>query len=150
MQGYNAILVYDFSGEQILFCHRVKEPYKGKYNLVGGKIEAGENGFAAAYRELYEETGISQEDIELHHLMDLTYYEREFYLEIYTGRLKNEVELVAEKNPLRWISRAENFFDTEKYAGDGNIGHIVRITEGHGFGVKDEAGRWVQWSDDEA
>ena len=34
MQGYNAILVYDFSDEQILFCHRVKEPYKGKYNLV--------------------------------------------------------------------------------------------------------------------
>lgn len=137
MQGFNAILVYDASGEQILFCHRTKEPYKGKYNFVGGKIEEKENGFAAAYRELFEETGITKEDIELHHLMDLTYHARQFYLEIYVGRLKKDIELVAEKHPLIWLNQSEDFFDTDKFAGHGNIGHIIRIVQGYGFGVKE-------------
>ena len=35
-----------------------KEPHKGLSNLVGGKIELHENGLAAAYRELSEETGV--------------------------------------------------------------------------------------------
>lgn len=139
MQGYNAILVYDMTGEQILFCHRRKEPYKGKYNFVGGKIECLpdgklEDGFFSAYRELYEETGISRSDIELFHLMDLTYYSKGFYLEIYAGKLNKQLELKEEKNPLCWFSRLENFFNVEKYAGDGNISHIVRIAEQHGFG----------------
>ena len=44
MQGYNCIMVYDPSREKLLFCKRTKDPYKGKFNLVGGKIEPGEDG----------------------------------------------------------------------------------------------------------
>ena len=127
MKGYNAILIYDTSGEKLLFCHRQKDPYKGKYNFVGGKIEQGEEGFAAAYRELFEETGISSADVSLSHLMDFTYYGLDFYLEIYAGRLEHPVKLTEEKNPLIWFLETEDFFDTRKFAGDGNIGHIVRI-----------------------
>ena len=36
MQGFNAILIYNNSGSEILFCHRVSDPYKGKYNFAGG------------------------------------------------------------------------------------------------------------------
>ncbi|MFP3472321.1 NUDIX hydrolase, partial [Micrococcus sp. SIMBA_144] len=43
----------------IMFCERLKNPYKGLSNLVGGKIEDGEKGIDAAYRELLEETNIS-------------------------------------------------------------------------------------------
>lgn len=136
MQGYNAILVYDSTEENLLFCYRIKEPYKGKYNFVGGKIEEDEDGTAAAYRELYEETGISEKEIELCHLMDLTYYSQQFYLEIYAGKLKKEVKLVEEKNPLCWIKKDENFFDVERFAGDGNIGHIVRIAQKAGYGKR--------------
>lgn len=137
MQGFNAILIYDSSGEQLLFCHRMKEPYKGKYNFVGGKIEPGEDGFTAAYRELFEETGITRKDVELYHLMDLTYHVRDFYLEIYAGKLNHaDIRLVAEKNPLCWMSYFENFFDTGRFAGDGNIGHIVRIAKEYGFGIR--------------
>ncbi len=74
MQGYNCIMIYDRSGESLLFCKRTKAPYLGKYNLVGGKIEAGEDGFAAAYRELEEETGITGRQVSLRHMMDFTYY----------------------------------------------------------------------------
>lgn len=55
-------------------CRRRKEPYSKLYNLVGGKIEDGESGDAAAYRELFEETSITRRDVTLVHLMDLTYY----------------------------------------------------------------------------
>ena len=57
MQGYNCILVYSEDRREILFCKRLNDPYEGMYNLVGGKIEPGEDGFHAAYRELFEENG---------------------------------------------------------------------------------------------
>ena len=75
MQGYNCIMVYkDEQRKELLFCKRKKDPYKGKFNLVGGKIEPEENGFDAAYRELEEETGITREEICLRHMMDFTYF----------------------------------------------------------------------------
>lgn len=49
MQGYNCIIVYNKDKRKLLFCKRTKEPYKGLYNLVGGKIENREDGFDAAY-----------------------------------------------------------------------------------------------------
>ena len=58
MQGYNLIVVFDERRERVLLCRRRKEPYKGLLNFVGGKIEPGEEGLAAAYRELREETGL--------------------------------------------------------------------------------------------
>ena len=60
MQGYNLIAVYNQTADRLLMCKRKKDPYKGLSNLVGGKIESGEDGVTAAYRELWEETGISR------------------------------------------------------------------------------------------
>ena len=119
MQGYNCILVYSEDRREILFCKRLNDPYEGMYNLVGGKIEPGEDGFHAAYRELFEETGISREDVTLYHMMDFTYYNQNCFVEVYTGVLQADVELRPEKHPLHWISAEENFFDLEKYAGEG-------------------------------
>ena len=43
MQGYNCIAVLHPDGKRWLMCRRLKDPYKGLYNLVGGKIEEGED-----------------------------------------------------------------------------------------------------------
>ena len=43
MQAYNVILLCDKNVECLLFCKRKKEPYKGKRNLIDGKIEYGRN-----------------------------------------------------------------------------------------------------------
>ena len=55
MKIMNVIAVYDLRREHVLMCIRSKNPYKGMINFVGGKVEPGEAGLAAAYRELAEE-----------------------------------------------------------------------------------------------
>ena len=135
MQGYNCIIVYEKNENDILFCKRLSDPYKGLFNLVGGKIESGEDGFDAAYRELFEETGITSDDIRLSHMMDFTYYNQDCFVEIYVGKLEDHVILKEEKHPLVWISKKENFFDSKKFAGEGNIGHMVEQVNIYGKGI---------------
>lgn len=124
MQGYNLIAVFHKDTDKWLMCRRKKDPYKGLSNLVGGKIEAGEDGMDAAYRELEEETAIRRDDIHLTHLMDFSYPLDDCYVEVYVGRLKREVEVSGDENTLYWSDLEQNFFDSSKYAGEGNIGHI--------------------------
>lgn len=125
MQGYNVIAVVNEDMSAWLMCKRLKNPYKGLYNLVGGKIEPNEYGLDAAYRELFEETGITREDIVLTHLMDFTYYLDNCYVEAYVGRLNKEVDVHGDENDLVWMNFDENYFNSAKFAGEGNIGHIL-------------------------
>lgn len=127
MTNLNVCAVWSPDREKILMCLRRKDPYKGKYNMPGGHVEAGEDSLCAAYRELYEETSITQEDIELTHFMDFVYHQDALVIEVYFGILRHEVEVHGEENDLCWLSLTENFFDYEKFAGDGNIGHIIRL-----------------------
>ena len=136
MIGYNCIMVFHKDKNKMLFCKRTKDPYQGLYNLVGGKIETGEDGFACAYRELYEETGIRAQDIKLSHMMDFTYYNQNCYVEVYVGYLDIDVELVEEKHPLVWLSTEEDFFDYNRFAGEGNIGHMLEQVKCFGIGVR--------------
>ena len=129
MKKLNVILVYNKTEDKILMCERKKEPYKGKFNLVGGKVEENENELHAAYRELQEETGITNQDITLTHIMNFQYEVPEMELEVYAGKLNKNVNLVEEVNKLYWVDKNENFFDIDKFAGEGNIGHMVKQVE---------------------
>ncbi len=126
MKKLNVIIVFNNEEDKILMCKRTKEPYKGKLNLVGGKVEKDEDELHAAYRELEEETGISKNDIILTNLMNFDYKLQDMELEVYVGRLNKEVRLVEEVNKLLWVNKNDNFFDIEKYAGEGNIGHMLK------------------------
>ena len=97
MRKLNLIVVFSKKLDKVLFCIRAKEPYKGMYNFVGGKVENGESNDDAAYRELFEETGIRSDDIKLDHFMDLNYFKYENNLQVYYGILKHDVTLVEEK-----------------------------------------------------
>lgn len=129
MKKLNVILVYNKEEEKILMCKREKEPYKGKFNLVGGKVEEGEKELDAAYRELQEETGITKQDINLQHLMNFQYEMSDMELELYVGKLNKEKEFIEEINKLYWFDKNEDFFNVEKFAGEGNIGHMVKQVE---------------------
>lgn len=122
----NLIVVFNKSLNKVLFCIRAKEPYKGLHNFVGGKVEENESNDNAAYRELFEETGISNQDIELEHFMDLNYFKYENNLQVYYGILKHKVNLVEEKNKLEWVTINEELLDNSKFAGNYNIPHIIK------------------------
>ena len=129
MQGYNAIVVFDEHADKMLMCKRRRNPYQGLSNFVGGKIETDEDGLEAAYRELEEETAITKDDIILSHLMDFTYHLGNCYLEVYVGKLNKAAAVSGDENDLYWSTLDHNFFDASKYAGEGNIGHIMMHVE---------------------
>jgi len=142
MQGFNCIMVYNHDGSRLLFCKRTKEPYLGLYNLVGGKIEKGENGYDAAYRELKEETGIGSDHIQLSHMMDFTYYNQNCYVEVYVGYLSAGITTLHEEaHPLVWLDMKEDFFDSARFAGEGNIGHMVEQVKRYGLGLPENRAR---------
>lgn len=125
MKKVNVSIIYNKDYDKILMCYRSKNPYKGKYNFVGGKVEPGEDDEMAAYRELEEETGITKDDIHLMHLMDFSYYMYDLKLEVFVGKLNKDVEVVDEVNHLVWMDKTDDFFNLDKYAGEGNIGHML-------------------------
>ena len=125
MKRMNVIVVFNQDKTKLLMCERTKEPYKGQLNLVGGKIEKDDDNLNEAYRELQEETGITKDDIDLVYFMTCNYHTLNKGLEIYYGVLNKNVELVEEVNKLVWVNEDDNFFDFNKYAGEGNLGHII-------------------------
>ena len=126
MRKLNLIVVFSTNLEKVLFCIRAKEPYKGLYNFVGGKVEENESNEVAAYRELFEETGIGRNDIELDHFMDLNYFKYENSIQVFYGILKHKVTLIEEKNKLEWVLINDELLNNEIFAGNYNIPHIIR------------------------
>ena len=131
MKKLNVIIVYEKQKKNVLMCKREKEPYKGMFNLVGGKVEESEDELCAAYRELEEETAITKDDIRLVNVMNFEYKILDMELELYAGKLNKDVKVVEEVNKLYWLNKDENFFDLEKFAGEGNIGHMMKQVELH-------------------
>ena len=123
----NCIVVFNKDKDSVLFCKRKKEPYVGLFNFVGGKVEKGEPLEEAVYRELFEETGIGRKQIRLYRLMDITYYHQKFVLEMYVGKLEEDVNLCEEKNPLLWLPLTEDFANPDRFAGEQNIAHIINV-----------------------
>lgn len=123
----NLIMVFNKDRDKVLMCQRRKDPYKGKLNFVGGKVQKGESSDEAAYRELFEETGISSKDIVLRHLVDSIYFIQNLKLEVYFGYLDKDFDVYGDENPLLWIDVNSNFFDINKFAGKGNLGHFMEM-----------------------
>ena len=129
MKKLNVIMVFNKDKDKILMCERKKDPYKGKLNLVGGKVEENEDELHAAYRELEEETGITKDDIVITRVMDFEYKLSDMELELFAGALNKNIKVVEEINKLVWVDAKEDFFNLEKYAGEGNIGHMLKQVE---------------------
>mgnify|MGYP001205282310 CR=1 FL=1 len=127
MKKFNLVMIFDQKKDKILMLYRSKDPYKGLYNLIGGKIEDGENHLESAYREMFEETGITKEDITLVPFIDFVWHPLNMSMDVFIGRLNKEVDLIEEIHSLHWFDIHENFFDMNRFAGEGNIGHMMEI-----------------------
>ena len=79
-----AVLV---DGDRVLLVRRRNEPDAGLWGYPGGRVEPGETVFAAAERELAEETGVEAEAREFLTLLDVIRHE--------AGELAHHFALVA-------------------------------------------------------
>ena len=59
--------------------------------------------------------------------MELDYPFLGYDLEIFFGFLAEEKTLKEEINPLIWVSADDDFTDMGRYAGAGNIAHMINI-----------------------
>lgn len=57
--------------------------------------------------------------------MNFQYEMSNIELQIYVGKINKNKELIEEVNHLKWVNAMENFSDSKKYAGEGNISHII-------------------------
>ena len=125
MKQLNVILLFHPYEDKMLMCLRRRDPYKGKYNGVGGHVEPGESPMEAAYRELYEETAYTRDDVTLYPLTTMIYHHSDLELQSFVGRLNAAKDPHGDENPLFWLPLSENFFDLDRFAGEGNIGHML-------------------------
>ncbi|MDL2296304.1 NUDIX domain-containing protein [Lachnospiraceae bacterium OttesenSCG-928-E19] len=121
----NLVPIFNQDFTQVLMCIRAKDPFKGMYNFVGGKVDGDESDILAAYRELSRDAGIAPGDVQLYHFMNMYFAVDDYELIVFVGKLSHDKELIEEKNKLVWVDLDENFFDVNKYAGNGNIGLII-------------------------
>ena len=72
----NVVLCALTDNGKILMIKRNKDPYKGLWGLLGGKIEFGEHVEDTAVREFYEETGIKAEFVNVAGIASEILYEK--------------------------------------------------------------------------
>lgn len=64
--------------------------------------------------------------------MDFSYPYDKCYVEVYVGRLNRMKEVSGDENKLFWQDDLDDdFFDMKRYAGEGNIGHIMEHIKLH-------------------
>ena len=125
MQPMVLSIVFAENMLSVLMCEHQK---LGANNFIGGKIEDGETMMAASYRELYEETGITPEDIELrlvHHEITTSPLLGEWEVYVTCGVLKHPVKLREEKNKLFWADVYEDDIFLNAY-GNGNCTNYLQ------------------------
>lgn len=124
------VVIFDNNLENLLFCKKEGTP-NIKLNFMGGKKNYCEHDTHCAYREFREETGIMSNHVHMDKIMSIHYSCRKpaSTLSVFScvlGFTAYDIVLKEERSPLVWIPvQGTNFFDTDKFAGNGIIGLIV-------------------------
>jgi len=92
------------SGDYYLLLKRYKEPHKGKYVPVGGKIESYESPKDAVIREVAEETGINIREPKLFGtLAETSPVDYNWISYIYTIEVEMTPNMTSNEGILEWI-----------------------------------------------
>ena len=90
------------SGEKVLMLYRRKEPNRGLWNGVGGRIEIGEAPHAACLREVHEETGLYLTAARFAGLLTWRGTAGVGALALYTAPAPSEAVSACDEGELRW------------------------------------------------
>ncbi|MGM5485337.1 MAG: NUDIX domain-containing protein [Nanobdellota archaeon] len=97
-----------YNGDDILLIKRNKQPFKGKWALIGGKLETGESIPEAAVREVKEETGLDTEFIGIkgvyNEVADVEGERRGFLFILCEVRAENRRVTESREGSLSWFS----------------------------------------------
>ncbi len=108
----NTSLCYIENDDKYLMLHRTKKENDENYDKwigVGGKFEAGESPFDCARREIYEETGL--QDLNLEYRGIITFVSDEYgteYMHLFTAKTNTEkIVPNCEEGELVWVKKQE-------------------------------------------
>jgi 8-oxo-dGTP diphosphatase len=102
-----ATLCYIKHNDCTLMVHRNKKPndiHEGKWNGLGGKVEAGETPEECVQREILEESGLTIQNPHLHGLLVFTNFKgNDWYVFVYTaGEFTGEL-IDSPEGKLEWV-----------------------------------------------
>jgi 8-oxo-dGTP diphosphatase len=101
-------LCFILHGDDVLLLHGspTKRIWPGKYNGVGGHVEAGEDIYGAAIREMREETGAGVSDVRLRGVINIDIgQETGIILFVFTAQAHGREVRPSPEGALEWVRR---------------------------------------------
>lgn len=111
----------------VVAINRRKKPFRGMWNLIGGKVEPGETNLAGAARETYEEAGVRLPEYRFTDLGVLDWFvddELVGLIYLYTAKIGDELGLP--RNTREGILAA---LDPEWLSAPNNMGAVPDVRE---------------------
>lgn len=110
-------LCFITKGKEVLLLLREKEPNKGKWNGVGGKIENRETLEESCIREVYEETGLRIEKPIFKGVLSFNGVSgiALFVCNHFNGEIRHSSEGVLQWKQLNWITKSDEVVDNIRY-----------------------------------
>lgn len=100
-----AVLAIVARGDQVLLVQRRNPPDAGKWGFPGGKVDFGETVFAAAERELLEETGVTARSTQILGTHELILPEFHYFMVGVLCRYETGTPVAADDAmAARWVS----------------------------------------------
>jgi 8-oxo-dGTP diphosphatase len=117
-----ATLCYVRQSGKTLMVHRIKKAndiHQGKWNGLGGKLEAGETPEECARREILEEAGLSVTHLTMKGLLTFPGFanEEDWYAFVFTADQFTGELIDSPEGMLRWVDDAE-LLNLELWGGD--------------------------------
>lgn len=101
-----AALVILKCNDKLLLLKRFKEPFKGYYVPVGGKLEPNETPLEAAVRETFEETGIRPDTfIYMGTLFEVSPVDYNWLTFVYLAEIPYQTAPQCDEGILKWIHK---------------------------------------------
>ncbi|XMB86598.1 NUDIX domain-containing protein [Mycoplasmatota bacterium WC44] len=127
-------MVFDPTRENLLMLKRKKDPYFGKVNGIGGKVESGESHEEAMIRELKEETNYDLDKVDtLEEIMRLDFDKEQIRLIVYYIKLKQQYPIEIKEDHegyYDWYNiNDSNLLDAanDKIAGEGSVAYFIKF-----------------------